>query len=201
MLETQVWSLVQEDSTCPRATKPVHHNYWAFPLEPGSHSYWKSWALEPLPQIKRSHHTEKPVQCNWRAAPARWTRERPRAAMKTQHSSVQFSHSVVSNALWLHESQHARPPCPSPTPGVHWDSRPSSWWCHPTISSYVVPFSHLQSFPASRSLASQFDRFIIIWPPKESLLWTLYRKSKHKMRSGFQTKEQCQWSFETSLFL
>ena len=56
-------------------------------------------------------------------------------------SSGQFSRSVVSNSLWPHESQHARPPCPSPTPGVHWDSRPLSRWCHPAISSSVVPFS------------------------------------------------------------
>ena len=66
--------------------------------------------------------------------------------------SVQFSHSVVSNSLRPHESQHARPPCPSPTPGVHWDSRPSSQWCHSAISSSVVPFSSCpQSLPASES--------------------------------------------------
>ena len=56
-------------------------------------------------------------------------------------SSVQFSHSVVSNSLRPHESQHARPPCPSPTPRVHPDSLPLSQWCHPAISSSVVPFS------------------------------------------------------------
>ena len=56
-------------------------------------------------------------------------------------SSVQFSRSVVSDSLWPHESQHARPPCPSPTLGVHSDSRPLSPWCHPAISSSVVPFS------------------------------------------------------------
>ena len=55
--------------------------------------------------------------------------------------SVQFSRSVVSDSLWPHESQHARPPCPSPTPGVHSNSCPSSPWCHPAISSSVVPFS------------------------------------------------------------
>ena len=66
--------------------------------------------------------------------------------------SDQISHSVVSDSLRPHESQHARPPCPSPTPGVHWDSRPSSQWCHLAISSSVVPFSScLQSFPASGS--------------------------------------------------
>ena len=64
--------------------------------------------------------------------------------------SVQFSRSVVSDSLWPHELQHARPPCPSPTPGVYSNSCPSSWWCHPAISSSVVPFSsRLQSFPAS----------------------------------------------------
>ena len=67
-------------------------------------------------------------------------------------SSVQFSHSVVSDSLRLHEWQHARPPCPSPTPGVHSNSRPSSWWWHPAISSSVVPFSSFpQSLPASES--------------------------------------------------
>ena len=66
--------------------------------------------------------------------------------------SVQFSHSVVSSSLQPHEPQHARPPCPSPTPGVHPNSCPLSQWCHPTISSSVIPFSSCpQSFPASGS--------------------------------------------------
>ena len=64
-------------------------------------------------------------------------------------SSVQFSRSVVSDSLRPHESQHARPPCPSPTPGVHPNPCPLSWWCHPTISSSVIPFSSCpQSLPA-----------------------------------------------------
>ena len=67
-------------------------------------------------------------------------------------NSVQFSHSVMSDSLRPHESQHARPPCPSPTHGVHTNSRPSSRWCHPAISSSVVPFSsYPQSLPASGS--------------------------------------------------
>ena len=72
--------------------------------------------------------------------------------------SVQFSRSVVSNPLWLHGLQHARLPCLSPTPGTYSNSCPSSWWCYPTISSSVVPFSsHLQSFLASGSFPiSQF---------------------------------------------
>ena len=67
-------------------------------------------------------------------------------------SSTQSSRSVVSDSLWPHELQHVRPPCPSPTPRVHSNSRPSSWWCHPAISSSVVSFSScLQSLPASES--------------------------------------------------
>ena len=71
----------------------------------------------------------------------------------TQLSSVQFSSSVVSNSLQPHESQHARPPCPSPTPGVYSNQCPSSQWCHPAISSSVVPFS---SCPQSLSASGSF---------------------------------------------
>ena len=72
--------------------------------------------------------------------------------------SVQFSRLVVSDSLWPHELQHTRPPCPSTTPGVHSNSCPSSWWCHPAISFSVVSFaSCLQSLPASGSFPmSQF---------------------------------------------
>ena len=69
-----------------------------------------------------------------------------------QFSSVQFSFSVVSHSLWPCKSQHARPPCPSPSPRVHADSHPSRQWYHPAISSSVVPFSsYPQSLPASES--------------------------------------------------
>ena len=78
--------------------------------------------------------------------------ESPVLISSVQFSSVHFSHSVVSNSLWPHESQHTRPPCPTPTPRVHSDSRPLSQWCHPPISSSVVPFSSCpQSLPASES--------------------------------------------------
>ena len=67
-------------------------------------------------------------------------------------NSVQFSRSVVSDSLWPHESQHTRPPCPSPTPRAYSNSCPSSWWCHSAISSSVVPFSSCpQPLPASGS--------------------------------------------------
>ena len=71
---------------------------------------------------------------------------------RQRQSSVQFSRSVMSDFLWPHESRHARTPCPPPTPGVYPNPCPSSWWCHPAISSSVVPFSSCpQSLPASES--------------------------------------------------
>ena len=70
--------------------------------------------------------------------------------LKKIRKFVQFSCSIMSDSLKPHEPQHARPPCPSPTPGVHPNPCPSSWWWHPTISSSVVPLSSCsQSFPAS----------------------------------------------------
>ena len=77
---------------------------------------------------------------------------------KWHSQSAQFSHTVMYDSLWSHGLQHARPPYPSPTPGVHSNSCPSSRWCHTAISSSVIPFSsRLQSFPASGSFPmSQF---------------------------------------------
>ena len=110
--------------------------------------------------------------------------------------AVQFSCSVVSDSLRPHELQHARPPCPSPTPRVHSNSYPSSWWCHPAILFSVVPFSSCpQSLPASESfpmsqlfawdgqsigvsaLASVLPKNTQDWPPLE---WTgcIYLQSK-----------------------
>ena len=97
-------------------------------------------------------------------------------------SSVQFSHSVMSNSLQPHESQHTRPLCPSPTPGVHSDSRPSSWWCHPAISSWIVPFSSCpqslqasESFPMSQLFAwggqSTGVSALALFLPKKSQDW------------------------------
>ena len=67
-------------------------------------------------------------------------------------SSVQFSHSVMSDSLWPHELQHTRPPCPSPTPGVNPDSCPLSQWCHPTISFSVIPLSSCPNLSQHQSL-------------------------------------------------
>ena len=77
---------------------------------------------------------------------------KPQSGFKYQFRSIQFSRSVVSDPLRPHESQHARPPCPSPTPGVRSNSYPSSQWYHPAISSSAIPFSSCpQSLPASES--------------------------------------------------
>ena len=103
--------------------------------------------------------------------------------MPTVEYSVQFSRSVVSDSLRPHESQHARPPCPSPTPGVHSNSSPLSQWCHPAISSSVVPFSSCpQSLPASESFPmSQLFAWggqstgvsaLASFPPKKSQGWS-----------------------------
>ena len=100
--------------------------------------------------------------------------------------SVQFSHSVVSDSLRPHESQHARPPCPSPTPGVHSDSRPLSQWCHPVISSSVIPFSSCpQSLTASECL---FHSSWLIWgnmllnnATKLSILKSQIKKKTHQI--------------------
>ena len=78
-------------------------------------------------------------------------------------SSVQFSRSVVSDSLRPHESQHARPPCPSPIPGVHSDSRPLSQWCHPGISSSVIPFSSLPPIPPSIRVFSNESTLHMRW--------------------------------------
>ena len=91
--------------------------------------------LKHIPSIYGRFSTEKSVSCRVRF-----------------NISSQFSHSVMSDSLQPHESQLARPPCPSPTPGIYSNSCPSSWWYHPVISSSVIPFSSCpQSFPASGS--------------------------------------------------
>ena len=92
-------------------------------------------------------------------------------------SSVQFSHSVVSNSLQPRELQHIRPPCPSPTPGVHPNPSPLSWWCHPTISSSVVPplafnlSKHQGVFKLVSSL-HQVAKVLEFQPQHQSFQWT-----------------------------
>ena len=93
-------------------------------------------------------------------------------------SSVQFSHSVVSDYLWPHELQHARPPCPSPTPGVHSDSRPSSQWCVAAISSSVVPLL-LPPIPPSIRLFSNESTLHMRWPKYCSFSFSISPSNEH----------------------
>ena len=120
--------------------------------------------------------------------------------VKFPFSSVQFSHSVVSDSLRPHESQHARPPCPSPSPGVHSNSHPSSRWCHPAISSSVIPFSSCppsllasESFPMSQlfawggqstgvsALASFLPKNTQSWSPLEWTGWMTFSRCLHSI--------------------
>ena len=149
MQGTPVWSLVREDPTWLRATKPMHHNCWAHTLQ----------LLKPACPTACALQQETPPQwaaCTLQLEKARMQQQRPSAAitynLRCSMSCVfQFSSVQLLSRVWLsatHEPQHSRPPCPSPTPGVHPDPCPSSRWCHPTISSSVIPFSCLQSSPA-----------------------------------------------------
>ena len=120
---------------------------WVWPLGWKDHLEKKvtTWSSIPVWKIP---WTEEPGGLQSRGQKELDTTEWPRI----QFSSVQFSRSVMSDSLWLHELQHARHPCPSPTPGVYSNSCPSSQWCHPAISSSVIPFSSCpQSLPASGS--------------------------------------------------
>ena len=101
-----------------------------------------------------------------------------------QDTSVQFSRSVMSDSLRPHELQHARRPCPTPTPGIYSNPCPSSWWCHPTISSSVVPFSSCpQSLPASGSFpVSQLMR----WPKYWSFSLGISPSNRHPRLVSFR---------------
>ena len=94
-------------------------------------------------------------------------------------SSVQFSHSIVSDSLLPHELQHARPPSPSPTPGLHSDSRPSCWWCHPAISSPVVPFSSCPPIPPSIRVFSNESTLRMRWPKYWSFSFSISPSKEH----------------------
>ena len=99
--------------------------------------------------------------------------------MNLQFSSVQFSHSVVSDSLRPHKPQHARPPCPSPTPGLHPNPCPFCRWCHPTISSSVVPFSSSPwPFPAIRVFSNE-SALCIRWPKYWSFRFSISPSNEH----------------------
>ena len=93
-------------------------------------------------------------------------------------SSVQFSRSVMSNSSWPHELQHARPPCPSPSSGIHSNSRPSSWWCHPAISS-CRPLLLLPLIPPSIRVFSNESTLRMRWPKYWSFSFSIIPSKEH----------------------
>ena len=112
---------------------------------------WRKKCLPTPVFLLGEFHVQRSLVCDnhWGFKELKTTEQ---LTLSLQLSSVHFSRSVVSDCLRSHELQHARPPCPSPTPRLYSNSSPSSQWCHPAISSSVVPFSScLQSLPASGS--------------------------------------------------
>ena len=101
-------------------------------------------------------------------------------------SSVQFSHSVMSNSLWPHESQHARPPCPSPSPRVDSNSCPSSRWCHPAILSSVIPLLLLSPIPPSIRVFSNEPTLRMIWPKYWSFSFSISPYNEHPELVSFR---------------
>ena len=100
-------------------------------------------------------------------------------SMYSMTSSVQFSRSVMSDSLWPHELQHTRPPCPSPTHGVHPNSCPLSRWCHPAVSYSVIPFSSCpQSLPASEFFSNE-STLLIQWTKYWSFSFSIIPSKEH----------------------
>ena len=136
--------ILSEYSGCGRAPYALSPSRWVlgntFPHDCSNTENW-TWHLSMWLSLVSDYHS---LQRLHYVLCGRW--------VSVQFSSVQFTRSVVPDSLRPHELQHARPPCPSPTPGVYSNSCPLSRWCHPAISSSVVPFSSCpQSLPASGS--------------------------------------------------
>ena len=144
MKETWIWSLGQED---PLENEIQPTSVFLPGKSHGQRSLagYSLWGHKELDMTEQLNNNNGRLQIQASLVPTVYA--------KLPYSSVHFNRSVVSDSLRLHEPQHARPPCPSPTAGVYPNPCPLSQWCHPTMSSSVVPFSFCpQSFPASGSL-------------------------------------------------
>ena len=131
--------------------------FWCSDYLPFVQNFYIFWLLHSSPQSSSLRVTWDAVCQAWSPKNSHWIQHNIQFFKDVNiFRSTQFS--VISDSLRLHEPQHARPPCPLSTPRVHPNPRPSSQWCHPTVSSSVVPFSSSpQSFPASGSFqTSQF---------------------------------------------
>ena len=107
-------------------------------------------------------------------------------ALRLWFSSIQFSVSVVSDYLWPHELQQARPPCPSPTPGVGSDSRPLSRWCHSAISSSVIPSSSCPQFLPASEFFSNEPTLRMRWPKYWSFSFSIIESKEHPRLISFR---------------
>ena len=153
MLVSSVQFMTQ--TVMPDSLRPYGYSTPGFPdHHQASLTITSSWSLLKLMSIESVMPSSHLILCR----PLLLLPQSLPYYLQAVSSSVRSSHSVVSNSLWPHGLQHARPHCPSPSPGVYPNSCSLSWWCHPTVSSSVIPFSsHLQTFPASGSfLRSQF---------------------------------------------
>ena len=110
---------------------------------------------------------------DWRVS---WSARRSNQPMLDEFS--QFNRSVMSDSLWPHESQHARPPCPSPTTRVHPNPCPSSWWCHPIISSSVVPFSSCPQSSQHQGFNNE-STLHMRWPKYWSFSFSISPSNEH----------------------
>ena len=125
--------------------------------------------LKNVIQWQRTEQKKKVIEKNYWNSPYKFNKTEINTYLSiincsVQFSSVQFTRSVVSDYLRPHESQHVKPPCPSPTPRVHSDSGPSSQWCHPAISSSVVPFFSCPPIPPSIKVFSNESTRCMRWP-------------------------------------
>ena len=112
-----------------------------------------------------------------------WTKERSRwwsmGSQEVEFSSVHVSHSVMSDSLWPHDPQHVRPTCPSPTPGVHQNSCPLNWWCHPAIPSSVHPLLLPPSILPSNKVFSKESAVRMRWPKYWTFNFNISPSSEH----------------------
>ena len=127
---------------------------------------WNNSRIKPnfkIRQMDSAQEINLPKQTIYKNGLKKVTELTWKESVEDRFSSVHFSHSVVSDSLWPHELQHARPPCPSPTLGVHPNSSPSSWWCHPAISS-CHPLLLLPLIPPSNRVFSSESTLRMRWP-------------------------------------
>ena len=142
---------------------------------------WNNSRIKPnfkIRQMDSAQEINLPKQTIYKNGLKKVTELTWKESVEDRFSSVHFSHSVVSDSLWPHELQHARPPGPSPTLGVHPNSSPSSWWCHPAISS-CHPLLLLPLIPPSNRVFSSESTLRMRWPKYWSFSFSIIPSKEH----------------------